>query len=78
MYLFKDNRKIAIQNGFCFEILKKIIMKFDSDVPQKFSYSKEQNWFFILRFNFFQRVVPQFILLKFFICIPLETKLGFT
>lgn len=78
MYIFKDNRKKAIQNAFYYETFKNSIMQFNSDAPQKLSYSREQDWFFIVGFNLLQSMVPHFILLYFFICVPPESKLRFT
>lgn len=64
MYIFKDNRKRAIQKDFYFEKLKNSIMQFKRAVPRKISYSREQD-FFIVEFNLFQSMVLQFILLYF-------------
>lgn len=44
MYIFKDNRKRAIQKDFYFEKLKNSIMQFKRAVPRKISYSREQDF----------------------------------
>lgn len=77
MDIFKDNRKTAIQNAFYSEILKILSCSF-TVIYHKNSLLFKRTTIVIIGFNLFQSMVPHFILLYFFICIPLETKLRFT
>lgn len=54
-------------------------MQFNRDVSHKFTvcYSRKKLGFVIIEFSLFHSAVPHFILLYFFICIPLKTNLRF-